>query len=98
MGSRQAGNGERVPYGQACLEGIHEECGHWRGSGSARNPRRLRRERFTILCGCDVPVPAAPTSPGHRAVYDMPPRLSNPAANLLITHDISPHQIHNLAE
>jgi hypothetical protein len=53
MGSRQADNGERVLYGQDCLEGMHEECGHWRGSGSARNPRRLRRERFTILCGCD---------------------------------------------
>jgi hypothetical protein len=53
MGSRQAGNGERVLYGQDCLEGTHEECGHWRGCGSARNPRRLRRERFTILCGCD---------------------------------------------
>jgi hypothetical protein len=53
MGSRQAGNGERALQGQACLEGMHEECGHWRGSGSARNPRRLRRERFAILCGCD---------------------------------------------
>lgn len=53
MGSRQAGNGERVLQGQACLEGMHEECGHWRGSRSARNPRRLRRERFAILCGCD---------------------------------------------
>ena len=27
--------------------------GNWCGCGSARNPRRLRRERFTILCGCD---------------------------------------------
>lgn len=53
MGSRQAGHGERVLYGQACLEGMHEECGHWQGIGSARNPRRLRRERFAILCGCD---------------------------------------------
>jgi hypothetical protein len=53
MGSRQAGDGERALQGQACLEGMHEECGHWRGSGSARNPRRLRRERFAILCGCD---------------------------------------------
>ena len=53
MGSRQAGNGERVLPGQACLEGMHEECGHWTGSGSVRNPRRLRRERFAILCGCD---------------------------------------------
>jgi hypothetical protein len=53
MGSRQAGNGERVRYGQDCLEGVHEECGHWLGSGSARSPRRLRRERFAVLCGCD---------------------------------------------
>jgi hypothetical protein len=53
MGSRQAGKGERVLYGQDCLEGMHEECGHWLGSGSARNPRRLRRERFAILCACD---------------------------------------------
>lgn len=53
MGSRQAGHGERVLLGQACLEGMHEECGHWRGSGLARNPRRLRRERFAVLCGCD---------------------------------------------
>ena len=53
MGSRQAGHGERVLLGQACLEGMHEECGHWRGSGLVRNPRRLRRERFAVLCGCD---------------------------------------------
>jgi|SRR5579862_4079233 len=53
MGSRQAGNGERVLYGQDCREGMHEECGHWQGIGSARNLRRLRRERFAILCGCD---------------------------------------------
>ena len=53
MGSRQVGHGERVLYGQACLEGMHEECGHWQGIGSALNPRRLRRERFAILCGCD---------------------------------------------
>lgn len=53
MGSREAVNGKRVLYGQDCREGMHEECGHWLGSGSARNPRRLRRERFTILCGCD---------------------------------------------
>jgi len=53
MGSRQAGNGERVLPGPDCLEGRHEECGHWQGIGSARNPRRLRRERFAILCGCD---------------------------------------------
>ena len=53
MGSRQAGHGERALPGQDCLEGMHEECGHWLGSGSVRNPRRLRRERFAILCGCD---------------------------------------------
>jgi hypothetical protein len=62
MGSRRAGNGERVLYGQACLEGMHEECGHWCGSGSARNPRRLRRERFTILCGCDCHSPCLVTN------------------------------------
>ena len=53
MGSRQVGNYERVLPGPACLEGMHEECGHWRGSGSALNSRRLRREGFTILCRCD---------------------------------------------
>src|SRR5579862_772104 len=52
MGSRQTGRGDRVVYGQDCLEGMHEECGHWQGIGSARNPGRLRRERFAILCGC----------------------------------------------
>jgi len=53
MGSGQVGNYERVLPGPACLEGMHEECGHWHGSGSARNRRRLRREGFTILCRCD---------------------------------------------
>jgi hypothetical protein len=53
MGRRQVGNCERVLPGPACLEGVHEECGHWHGSGSAFNPRRLRREGFTILCRCD---------------------------------------------
>jgi hypothetical protein len=32
---------------------MHGECGHWHGSGSAFNFRRLRREGFTALCGCD---------------------------------------------
>ncbi len=50
MGGR---HGERVRRGQDCLEGMHQECGHWLGCGSARNPRRLGHERFTILCGCD---------------------------------------------
>ena len=53
MGSRQAGNGDRVRYGQDCREGTHEECGHWQGIGSVRNLRRPRRERFAILCGCE---------------------------------------------
>jgi len=52
MGSRQDGNGERVLPGQACLEGLHEECGHWLGGGSARSVLHLRRQRFTILCRC----------------------------------------------
>ena len=67
MGSRQAGNGERVLQGQACLEGMHEECGHWCGSGSARNPRRLHRERFTILCGCGCHSSCLVTSEGGLA-------------------------------
>ena len=53
MGSRQAGNDERVLPGPACLEGMHEECGHWHGSRGAFNYRRLRHEGFTILCRCD---------------------------------------------
>lgn len=53
MGSRQVDNCERVLPGPACLEGVHEECGHWHGSGGAFNYRRLRREGFTILCRCD---------------------------------------------
>ena len=52
MGRRQVGNYERVLPGPACLEGMHEECGHWHGAGSAVNFRRLRREGFTILCRC----------------------------------------------
>jgi hypothetical protein len=53
MGSRQVGNYERVLPGPACLEGMHAECGHWHGSGSAFSFRRLRREGFTILCRCE---------------------------------------------
>ena len=53
MGSRQVGNYERVLPGPACLEGLHEECGHWHGSGSAFHFGHLRREGFTILCRCD---------------------------------------------
>jgi hypothetical protein len=53
VGSRQVDNYERVLPGPACLEGIHEECCHWHGSGGAFNYRRLRREGFTILCRCD---------------------------------------------
>jgi hypothetical protein len=32
---------------------MHDECGHWYGSRGAFNYRRLRRESFAILCGCD---------------------------------------------
>jgi hypothetical protein len=53
MGSRQVGNRERVLPSPACVEGMHEECGHWHGAGSAFSFRRLRREGFTILCRCD---------------------------------------------
>jgi hypothetical protein len=53
MGSRQVDKGERVLPGPACLEEMHEECGHWHGSVGAFNPRSLRREGFTILCRCD---------------------------------------------
>src|ERR1700749_30057 len=62
MGSRQTGHGERALHGQACREGMHEECGHWQGIGSARHPRRLRRERFPVLCGCDLPSPCLVTN------------------------------------
>jgi len=53
MGSGQVGNYEQVLSGPACLEGMHEECGHWHGSRGAFNYRRLRHEGFTILCRCD---------------------------------------------
>jgi len=52
MGRRQVDSCERVLPSSACLEGMHEECGHWHGSGSAFNSRRLRREGFAILCRC----------------------------------------------
>jgi hypothetical protein len=53
MGSRQADKPERVQPSPSCLDGMHEECGHWRGYRLARNPRRLRREGFAMLCRCD---------------------------------------------
>jgi hypothetical protein len=53
MRSRQVGNCEPVLPGPACLEGVHEECGHWHGARGAFSYRRLRHEGFTILCGCD---------------------------------------------
>lgn len=52
MSSRQAGNRGRVLQSPSCLEGSHEECGHWRGYRAALNLRRLRREGFAMLCGC----------------------------------------------
>jgi hypothetical protein len=53
MGRRQVGNYEHVLPAPACLEGMHEECGHWHGSRGAFNYRRLRHEGFTNLCRCD---------------------------------------------
>lgn len=52
MGSRQADNCERVLQSPSCLDGSHEECGHWRGYRAVLNLRRLRREGFAMLCGC----------------------------------------------
>ena len=52
MDSRQADNCEPVLQSLSCLEGLHEECGHWRGYRVALNLRRLRREGFAMLCGC----------------------------------------------
>jgi hypothetical protein len=54
MDSRWSGNcDERLLRTPACLEGTHEKCGHFHGYGMAFNPRRLRIETFTNLCGCD---------------------------------------------
>jgi hypothetical protein len=53
MGSRQSDNCERVLPSPSCLDGMHEECGHWRGYRAALNLRRLRREGFATLCRCD---------------------------------------------
>jgi hypothetical protein len=64
MGSRQAGNCERVLQSPACLEGMHEECGRWHGSGVALRPRRLRRGDFTILCRCDCHCLPRSLAPG----------------------------------
>ena len=75
MGRRQVGNFERVLPSPACLEGQHEECGHWRGSGAAYNPRRLRREGFTILCRCDCHSPC-PVISEKNAVGDQAWRQS----------------------
>jgi hypothetical protein len=71
MGRRQVDNCERVLPSQACLEGMHEDCGHWHGSRGAFNFRRLRRESFTILCRCDChsscPVTAEKNTVGEQA-------------------------------
>jgi hypothetical protein len=53
MGRRQVDSYERVLPSPACLEGTHEECGHWHGSRGAFNYRRLRHEGFAMLCRCD---------------------------------------------
>jgi hypothetical protein len=50
MGSRPADNCERVLQSPSCLDGSHEECGHWRGYRVTL--RRLRREGSATLCGC----------------------------------------------
>jgi hypothetical protein len=52
MRSRQADNYERALPSPSCLDGSHEDCGHWRGYRVALNPRRLRREGVAMLCGC----------------------------------------------
>ena len=71
MGRHQVGNCERVLLGPACLEGLHEECGHWHGSGSAFSFHRMRREGFAILCRCDChsscPVTSEKNSGGDQA-------------------------------
>lgn len=71
MGRRQVDNCERVLPGPACLEGMHEECGHWHGSRGAFSFRRLRHEGFTILCRCDChsscPVTNAKNTAGDQA-------------------------------
>jgi hypothetical protein len=75
MGSRQVDNCERVLPGPACLEGMHEECGHWHGSRGAFNYRRLRREGFTILCRCDCHS-SCPVTNGKSTVGDQAWRQS----------------------
>ena len=71
MGRRQVDNREPVLPSPACLEGQHEECGHWHGSRAAFNPRRLRREGVTILCRCDChsscPVTSEENTVGEQA-------------------------------
>jgi hypothetical protein len=67
MGSRQVDKGERVLSSPACLEGMHEECGHWQGCGGAFSSRRLRRVGFTILCRCDCHSSCPVTNEEHTA-------------------------------
>lgn len=62
MGSRQANTRKRVLPSSSCLEGMHEECGHWRGYRLARNPGRLRREGFAMLCSCNCHSPCPVTN------------------------------------
>jgi hypothetical protein len=62
MGSRQVENFERVLTGPACIEGVHEECGHWHGARGAFSYRHLRHEGFAILCGCDCHSPCPVTN------------------------------------
>ncbi len=71
MGSRQAGNRERVLQSPSCLDGSHEECGHWRGYRVALNLRRLRRDGSAMLCGCgchsSCPVTSEENTVGDQA-------------------------------
>lgn len=71
MGSRQGDNIGLVVQSPSCLEGSHEECGHWRGHRTALNLRRLRREGSATLCGCgchsSCPVTNEENTVGDRA-------------------------------
>ena len=66
MDSRQIGHRERELHSQACRAGRHAECGHWDGSRSAFRLRRLRRESFPMLCGCDCHSPCPVARELHR--------------------------------
>jgi hypothetical protein len=102
MGRRQADNGERVLQGQACLEGMHEECGHWHGYRSAFNPRRLRREGFTILCGCgchsSCPVTSEKNTVGDPAWRQSCTCPGAEAVRRMLDEPAMPFDVHDFAE